>query len=83
MRDLDLAEVERHAGYALWNAVRRWEAAQVHGLQCAILDHRESRSFLSEGRVMIAGAMIIARKTKARIRSLIMVHSLHPLWGAS
>jgi hypothetical protein len=83
VRYLDLAEVERHTGYALWNSVRRWEAAQVHGFQCAGLDHKESRLFLWEGKVMIAGAMIIARKTKARIRSLIMVYSMHPLRGAS
>src|ERR1035437_10756084 len=73
MRYLDLAEVERHAGYALRNAVRRWQAAQVRcGFQGAGLDHKESRSFRREGMVMTAGAMIIARKTKARIRSLIM-----------
>jgi len=70
MRDLDLAEVEGHAGDALRDAVRRGQAAEVGGgFEGAGLDHRESRSSRSDGMVTIAGAMIIARKTRARTRS--------------
>ena len=70
MRDFYLAEVECHTGNALRNAVRGRQAAEVWGgLQCAGMDHRESRSSLSGGIVMTAGAMIIARNATARIRS--------------
>jgi hypothetical protein len=70
VRDLDLAEVEGHAGYALRDAVWRGQAAEIRcRREGAGLNHRESRSSRSEGMVMTAGAMIMARKTRARTRS--------------
>jgi hypothetical protein len=69
MGNLNLAEVEGHAGYPLRNAVWRRHAAEVRGLHCLSLDHRESRSSRLEGIVMAAGAITIAKKTRARKRS--------------
>jgi len=66
--EIDLAEVERHAGHALRNAVRRWQAAQIQGgLQgTRPADHRESPSSRSERRAVGRGTSIVPGKTKAR-----------------
>ena len=73
VRDFNFAEVEGHAGDALRDAVRRWQAAQIRsGFQGAGLDHRVSRSLRWDGMVTTAGAMIIARNTSARTRSKTM-----------
>jgi hypothetical protein len=69
MGDFNLAEVEGHAGNPVRNAVWRGQAAQVRWFQCLSLDHRESRSSRFWGIVMAAGAIIIAKKARARKRS--------------
>jgi hypothetical protein len=73
VRKLYFAEVECHARDALRDAVRRWHATQIPWrFQGPRANHRGSFSSLSGRMVMSAGATIIARKTRARIKSWII-----------
>lgn len=65
--EIDLTEVERHSGHALRNAVRRWQAAQIHGgfQGSRPADHREFPSSQSERRAVERGSRNISGKTMA------------------
>ena len=70
VRKLYRAEVECHACHALRDAMRRWKATQIaQRFKRTGPDHSGSFSSRSGRMVMSAGAAIIPRNTKARIKS--------------